>query len=197
MAGTPPDPRCCHYALAKDLGEKKMDPGVQARDKLVMDAIAAKQRDIFLNRDGLAETDKEKKKLRSVLSLVKSELENLRKSRNLHGFWRLVIYTKSTNSGIVGGSLSIEDTVFFFLVDKKTKKKRGGLTITLEEEGKLPMKKISEEMPLFWNFTIQTQTQTTRFFLDFPLRCTACLGGAKEPRYFKNKCNCPEHLSLS
>ena len=193
MAGTPPDPRCCHYALAKDLGEKKMDPGVRARDKLVMDAIEAKQRDIF--RDGLAETDKEKKKLRSVLSLVKSELENIRKSRNLHGFWRLGIFTK--NNGIVGVTFSIEDTMFFFLVDKKTKKKRGGLTITLEEEGKLPMKKISEEMPLFWNFTIQTQTQTTRFFLDFPLRCTACLGGAKEPRYFKNKCPCPEHLPLS
>ena len=195
MAGTPPDPRCCHYALAKDLGEKKMDPGVRARDKLLMDVIEAKQRDVFLRRDGLAETDKEKKKLRTVLSLVKSELENLRKSRNLHGFWRLGIFTK--NNGIVGVTFSIEDTVFLFMVDKKTKKKRGGLTITLEEEGKLPMKKISEEMPLFWNFTIQTQTQTTRFFLDFPLRCTACLGGAKEPRYFKNKCNCPEHLPLS
>ena len=195
MAGTPPDPRCCHYALAKDLGEKKMDPGVRARDKLVMDAIEAKQRDIFLRRDGLAETDKEKKKLRSVLSLVKSELENLQKSRNLHGFWRLEIYTKSTNSGIVGGSFSIEDTVFFFLVDKKKKKKKGGVTITLEEERKYPVKNPPEEMPIFWNF--RTQTQTTPFFLDFPLRCTACLGGAKEPRYFKNKCNCPEHLPLS
>ena len=66
MTGSPPDPLCCHYALAKDLGEKKMDTGVRARDKLVMDAIEAKQRDIFLKRDGLAETDKEKKKLRSL-----------------------------------------------------------------------------------------------------------------------------------
>ena len=189
MAGTPPDPRCCHYALAKDLGEKKMDPGVRARDKLVMDAIETKQRDVFLRRDGLAETDKEKKKLRTVLSLVKSELENLRKSRNLHGFWRLGIFTK--NNGIVGVTFSIEDTMFFFLVDKKTKKKRGGLTITLEEEGK-PLDSL-EQMPIFWNFW----TQTTPFFFWFPLRCTACLGGAKEPRYFKNKCNCPEHLSLS
>ena len=192
MAGTPPDPRCCHYALAKDLGEKKMDPGVQARDKLVMDAIEAKQRDIFLEKDGLAETDKEKKKLRSVLSFVRSELENLQKSRNLHGFWRLEIYTKSTNSGIVGGSFSIEDTVFFFLVDKKTKKKKGGVTITLEEEGKHPMKK-TEEMPIFWNL----YTQTTPFFFCFPLRCTACLGGAGESRYFENKCPCPEHPPLS
>ena len=191
MAGTPPDPRCCHYALAKDLGEKKMDPGVRARDKLVMEAIETKQRDVFLKRDGLAETDKEKKKLRTVLSLVKSELENLRKSRNLHGFWRLGIFTK--NNGIVGVTFSIEDTMFFFLVDKKTKKKRGGLTITLEEEGKHPMKKF-EKMPIFWNFW--TQTQTAPFFW-FPLRCTACLRGAREPRYFKNKCPCPEHLPLS
>ena len=193
MAGSPPDPLCCHYALAKDLGEKKMDTGVRARDKLVMDAIEAKQRDIFLKRDGLAETDKEKKKLRSVLSFVKSELENLQKSRNLHGFWRLWIFTK--NSGIVGGIFSIEDTSFFFLVDKKKKKKQGGVTITLEEEGKGRMKNPKEKMPIFWNF--RTQTQTTDSCFDFPLRCTACLGGAKEPRYFKNKCRCPEHSPLS
>ena len=189
MTGSPPDPLCCHYALAKDLGEKKLDPGVRARDKLVMDAIEAKQRDIFLKRDGLAETDKEKKKLRSVLSFVKSELENLQKSRNLHGFWRLWIFTK--NSGIVGGIFSIEDTAFTFSVDKKKKKKKGGVTITLEEEGKHPMKikNVPEKMPIFWNFRTQTQTTDSCFY--FPLRCTACLGGAKEPRYFKNKCRCP------
>ena len=39
MAGSPPDPLCCHFALAKDLAEKKMDPGVRARDKLLLDVV--------------------------------------------------------------------------------------------------------------------------------------------------------------
>ena len=47
MAGSPPDPLCCQYALAKDLAKKKMDPGVRARDKLLLDAIEDKQREIF------------------------------------------------------------------------------------------------------------------------------------------------------
>ena len=105
MAGSPPDPLCCHYALAKDLAERKMDPGVRARDKLLLDAIEDKQREIFKERDGLAETDKERKVLRTVLRLVRSEVENIERSRKLHGLASLEILTK--NNGIIGGSFQI------------------------------------------------------------------------------------------
>ena len=122
------DPLCCHFALAKDLAEKKMPCGVGARDKLLMEAIEAKQEDIFQEKQGrLAETDKEKKALKSVLKLVRTEVENLNPS--LHGFWRLEIIGKS--SGIIGGIFRLEDNMFTFLVDKKKK----ALTIEKLESG--------------------------------------------------------------
>ena len=113
------DPLCCHFALAKDLAEKKMPCGVGARDKLLMDAIEAKQEEIFQEKQGrLAETDKEKKALKAILKLVRTEVENL--NQNLHGFWQLEIIKKS-NGIIAGGVFRLEDTTFTFLVDKKKK----------------------------------------------------------------------------
>ena len=46
------DPLCCHFALAKDLAEKKMPCGVGARDKLLMDAIEARRRSSRRSRGG-------------------------------------------------------------------------------------------------------------------------------------------------
>ena len=83
------DPLCCHFALAKNLAERKMTCGVEARDKLLMDTIEAKQEEIFEEKEGLAETDKGKKTLKTVLKLVRIEVEVLQKSCGLHGFWRL------------------------------------------------------------------------------------------------------------
>ena len=61
------DPLCCHFALAKNLAERKMACGVDARDKLLMDTIEAKQVEIFDEKEGrLAETDKEWNILRAV-----------------------------------------------------------------------------------------------------------------------------------
>ena len=205
MAGSPPDPLCCHYALAKDLAKRKMDPGVRARDKLLLDAIEDKQREIFKERDGLAETDKERKVLRTVLRLVRSEVENMERSRNLHRLWGLEILTK--NNGIIGGSFQIEEDGWFcFLVDKKNKKKK----ITLEE-----FDNKSLETPILcqlrktrWRSSgpstgvilaaeiLRDEASEapsggvgTSYCFTFPLRCTACLGGAKVTRYFKwNDC---------
>ena len=209
MAGSPPDPLCCHYALAKDLAKRKMDPGVRARDKLLLDAIEDKQREIFKERDGLAETDKEKKVLRTVLRLVRSEVENIERSRKLHGLASLEILTK--NNGIIGGSFQIEkDGMFCFLVDKKNKKKK----ITLEEFDDTSLERpiLCQLMKTRWRSSGPTGTcrntgvilaaETlleaseapsggvgTSYCFTFPLRCTACLGGAKVTRYFKwNDC---------
>ena len=209
MAGSPPDPLCCHYALAKDLAKRKMDPGVRARDKLLMDAIEDKQREIFEERDGLAETDKERKVLRTVLRLVRNEVENLERNRNLHRLVKLEILTK--NNGIIGGSFQIEEHGWFcFLVDKKNKKKK----ITLEEfdNKSLETPILCQLMKTRWRSSGPTGTcrntgvilaaETlleaseapsggvgTSYCFTFPLRCTACLGGAKVTRYFKwNDC---------
>ena len=136
------DPLCCHFALAKDLAEKKMPCGVGARDKLLMDAIEAKQEEIFQKKDGrLAETDKEKKALKSVLKLVRTEVENL---TDLHGFWRLEIIKKS--SGIIGGVFRLEDTTFTFLVDKKKKK---AISVEKLERGGSNEGNIKEQYPIF------------------------------------------------
>ena len=191
MAGSPPDPLCCHFALAKDLAEKKMDPGVRARDKLLLDVVEDKQKEIFKEMHGLAETDKERKILRSVLRLVRIEVENICKSRNIHGFWRLEILTK--NSGIIGGTFRVEDTMFCFLLDKK-RKKQSQLTITLEELKKVkgPRKDPKKENPIFCHF-METGWRgracgrtAPDYCFTFPLRCAACLDGAKEPRCSKS-----------
>ena len=205
MAGSPPDPLCCHYALAKDLAKRKMDPGVRARDKLLLDAIEDKQREIFKERGGLAETDKEKKVLRTVLRLVRSEVENIERSRKLHGLASLEILTK--NNGIIGGSFQIEKQgMFCFLVDEKNKKKK----ITLEEFDNKSLERpiLCQLMKTRWRSSEPRNTGVilaaetlrgaseapsggvgTSYCFTFPLRCTACLGGAKVTRYFKwNDC---------
>ena len=192
MAGSPPDPLCCHFALAKDLAEKKMDPGVRARDKLLLDVVEDKQKEIFKEMHGLAETDKERKILRSVLRLVRIEVENICKSRNIHGFWRLEILTK--NSGIIGGTFRVEDTMFCFLLDKK-RKKQSQMKITLEElkQVKGPRKDPKKENPIFCHF-METGWRgracgrtAPDYCFTFPLRCAACLeDGAKEPRCSKS-----------
>ena len=89
------DHLCCLFALAKNLAEEKMPCGVDARDKLLMDTIEAKQEEIFERKEGLAKMDKEKKTLKSVLKLVRAEVEKL---KHLHGFWRLEIVRKSSGA---------------------------------------------------------------------------------------------------
>ena len=150
------DPLCCHFALAKNLAEKKMTCGVEARDKLLMDAIEAKQEGIFANKEGLAETDKGKKILKSVLKLVRIEVENLEKNCDLHGFWQLGILNKS--SGVIGGVLMIEDSQFSFLVDNKKKKYQMGLTMQKLDNGFKG--EYRKEYPAFCNMlTAQSQVE--------------------------------------
>ena len=169
------DPLCCHFALAKNLAERKMTCGVEARDKLLMDTMEAKQEEIFEEKEGLAETDKGKKALRSVLKLVRTEVENLQENCDLHGFWRLEIVSKS--SGVIGGFFRIEDSMFGFLVDKKKKK------LTVEKLGKYePEGNVCRDYPIFCTL-FGAQRQGAKFFcFTFPLRCAACRGGGKEAR---------------
>ena len=169
------DPLCCHFALAKDLAEKKMPCGVGARDKLLMDAIEAKQEEIFQKKDGrLAETDKEKKALKSVLKMVRTEVENL--NQNLHGFLQLEIIKKS--SGIIGGVFRLEDTMFTFLVDKKKK----ALTVEKLESGGPNEGNIKNQYPIFCTLMDGLARSGKNFCFTFPLRCAACRGGGKEDR---------------
>ena len=178
-----PDPLCCHFALAKNLAEKKMPCGVDARDKLLMDTIEAKQEEIFEEKQGrLAETDKEKKTLTAVLKSVRTEVENLKQGSDLHGFWRLEIVRKS--SGIIGGLFRIEDTLFTFMLDKK-KKKKNQVAITVEKVGKTNEEEgnICKQYPIFCTLF---DAQLRHFCFTFPLRCAACRGGGKEARLEQN-----------
>ena len=136
-------------------------------------------------------------------------MENLERSHNLHGLASLEILTK--NNGIIGGSFQIEEHGWFcFLVDKKNKKKK----ITLEEfdNKSLETPILCQLMKTRWRSSGPTGTcrntgvilaaETlleaseapsggvgTSYCFTFPLRCTACLGGAKVTRYFKwNDC---------
>ena len=147
------DPLCCHFALAKNLAERKMTCGVEARDKLLMDTIEAKQEEIFEEKEGLAETDKGKKTLKTVLKLVRIEVENLQKSCDLHGFWRLEIVNKS--SGVIGGIFRIEDSMFSFLVDKKKKSQMG---LTVQKHGNGCKGDVRKEYPAFCNL-LKAQSQ--------------------------------------
>ena len=129
----------------------------------------------------------------------------MERSRNLHRLWGLEILTK--NNGIIGGSFQIEEDGWFcFLVDKKNKKKK----ITLEEFDKNSLDRpiFSQLMKTRWrsseprNVGVILAAETLReaseapsggvgtsYCFTFPLRCTACLGGAKVTRYFKwNDC---------
>ena len=184
------DPQCCHFALAKSLAEKKMPCGVNARDKLLMDTIEAKQVEIFDEKEGrLAETDKEKKILRAVLKSVRTEVENCKQGCDLHGFCRLEIVRKS--SGIIGGIFRIEDALFSFLVDKKTKKKNQvALTVEKVEKGTGNTCKLYPTLCSLFDANLQG---ANHFCFTFPLRCAGCRGGDKEARledfqkYFKTK----------
>ena len=178
-----PDPLCCHFALAKNLAEKKMPCGVDARDKLLMDTIEAKQEEIFEEKQGrLAETDKEKKTLTAVLKSVRTEVENLKQGSDLHGFWRLEIVRKS--SGIIGGLFRIEDTLFTFMLDKK-KKKKNQVAITVEKMGKL--KELEGNISISLSIFFDAERQGAKSFcFTFPLRCAACRGGGKEARLEQN-----------
>ena len=180
-----PDPLCCHFALAKNLAEKKMPCGVDARDKLLMDTIEAKQEEIFEEKQGrLAETDKEKKTLTAVLKSVRTEVENLKQGSDLHGFCRLEILKKS--SGIIGGIFKIEDTLFTFMLDKK-KKKKNQVAITVEKMGKL--KELEGNISISYSLSIffDAERQGAKSFcFTFPLRCAACRGGGKEARLEQN-----------
>ena len=178
-----PDPLCCHFALAKNLAEKKMPCGVDARDKLLMDTIEAKQEEIFEEKQGrLAETDKEKKTLTAVLKSVRTEVENLKQGSDLHGFCRLEILKKS--SGIIGGIFKIEDTLFTFMLDKK-KKKKNQVAITVEKMGKL--KELEGNISISLSIFFDAERQGAKSFcFTFPLRCAACRGGGKEARLEQN-----------
>ena len=182
-----PDPLCCHFALAKNLAEKKMPCGVDARDKVLMDTIEAKQEEIFEEKQGrLAETDKEKKTLTAVLKSVRTEVENLKQGSDLHGFWRLEIVRKS--SGIIGGLFRIEDTLFTFMLDKK-KKKKNQVAITVEKVGKTneDERNICKQYPTYCTLFDATVRQGAKSFcFTFPLRCAACRGGGKEARLEQN-----------
>ena len=180
-----PDPLCCHFALAKNLAEKKMPCGVDARDKLLMDTIEAKQEEIFEEKQGrLAETDKEKKTLTAVLKSVRTEVENLKQGSDLHGFWRLEIVRKS--SGIIGGLFRIEDTLFTFMLDKK-KKKKNQVAITVEKMGKLKELEGKPNISISLSIFFDAERQGAKSFcFTFPLRCAACRGGGKEARLEQN-----------
>ena len=180
-----PDPLCCHFALAKNLAEKKMPCGVDARDKLLMDTIEAKQEEIFEEKQGrLAETDKEKKTLTAVLKSVRTEVENLKQGSDLHGFCRLEILKKS--SGIIGGIFKIEDTLFTFMLDKK-KKKKNQVAITVEKMGKLKELEGNISISISLSIFFDAERQGAKSFcFTFPLRCAACRGGGKEARLEQN-----------
>ena len=181
------DPQCCHFALAKSLAEKEMPCGVNARDRLLMDTIEAKQEEIFEEKEGrLAETDKEKKILKAVLKSVRNEVENLKQDcdscEGLHGFWRLEIVKKS--SGIIGGLFRIEDTTFSFLLDKK-KRKKNQVALTVEKSCGADKngRSICELYPIFCSMMDAHMRQGAKSFcFTFPLRCAACRGGGKEAR---------------
>ena len=46
-------PLCCHFALSKDLADKKIEYRLVARDKLMLDTMEFKQRAMLEDRNGL------------------------------------------------------------------------------------------------------------------------------------------------
>ena len=166
---------CCHFGLARKLSE---NPGVKARDKWLLDQIEEKQEKIFYGevgaegRGGLAATDKGKKELKTVLSLVRREVE----SCSLYGLWQLKIMTK--NGGIIGGTVSIEDTGFFFTVEKKKNKK--AMAINVERPVSIESgKELWKGGQMLNNLAKASQA----FSLTFPLQCGLnCSGASCKPR---------------
>ena len=173
---------CCHFGLARNLSEKKVCPGVKARDKWFLDEIEEKQEKIFYRevgaegREGLAATDKGKKDLKTVLCLVRKEVENLQDNCGQYGVWQLKIMTK--NGGIIGGWVGVQDTGFFFNVEKKKNKKK--MAITVERPDSMESgKELWKEGKLLNSLVKATQT----FSLTIPLRCGLnCSGASCQPR---------------
>ena len=123
-------------------------------------------------RGGLAATDKGKKELKTVLSLVRREVESCCQ----YGLWQLKIMTK--NGGIIGGTVSIEDTGFFFTVEKKKNKKAMAITVERPVSSE-SVKELWKGGQMLKNLAKASQT----FSLTFPLRCRLnCSGASCKPR---------------
>ena len=176
----PDDSMCCHFTLARNCAKKKICPGVRARDKLVWDMIEDKQEKIF-DKEGLAGTDQEKWELKTVLALVRREVESCQQ----HGFSHLKIITKS--GGIIGGSFDMQDAGFFFIVEKKkNKKKMMSITVERQEDvaDSLSARELGKENPMCWSLAKATVYQGAQSFrFKFHLRCASCQPGHKEARY--------------
>ena len=169
---------CCHFGLARNLSEKKVCPGVKARDKWFLDEIEEKQEKILgaEGREGLAATDKGKKDLKTVLCLVRKEVENLQDNCGQYGVWQLKIMTK--NGGIIGGWVNVQDTGFFFNVEKKKKNKKMAITVERPDSTE-SVKELWKEGKLLNSLVKATQT----FSLTIPLRCGLnCSGASCQPR---------------
>ena len=183
---------CCHFGLARNLSKKKLCPGVKARDKWLLDEIEEKQEKIFYGEEGpvgkeeLAATDKEKKDLKTVLALVRREVENVQESCGEYGLQQLTIVTK--NGGIIGGWVEIQDTELYFTVEKKKKQKKK-MAITVErrdskEDCKKSAQALCKESPIFNSLVKARDHQAAQAFtLTIPLRCGLnCSGASCHPR---------------
>ena len=191
---------CCHFGLARNLSKKKLCPGVKARDKWLLDEIEEKQEKIFYGEEGpvgkeeLAATDKEKKDLKTVLALVRREVENLQESCSEYGLQQLRIVTK--NGGILGGWVGVQDTGLYFAVEKKKKQKKK-MAITVERRDskedckKFPMlnshdkaQAFCKESPIVNSLVKARVHQAAQAFtLTIPLRCGLnCSGASCHPR---------------
>ena len=183
MAAEPP--LCCHSALASNLSSRQLCPGVRARDKLLLDLIEEKQEKIFeekfvkiSKKEDLAVTDKGKKELKTVLGLLRKEVENC----DLTGLVGLQIVTKS--GGVFGGGFLIDGTDFNFIVDNK-KKKGKKMAITVERIDARP-----KENSILDKLVNAINNQgARRFGFTIPLRCTSCQPRLKEARYQEHKSN--------
>ena len=195
MAAEPP--LCCHSALASNLSSRQLCPGVRARDKLLLDLIEEKQEKIFeekfvkiSKKEDLAVTDKGKKELKTVLGLLRMEVENC----DLTGLVGLQIVTKS--GGVFGGGFLIDGTDFDFIVDNK-KKKGKKMAITVERIDARP-----KENSILAKLVNATANQGARWFgFTIPLRCTSCQPRLKEARYQEHKShsymsNCPNQQHI-
>ena len=178
-AAAPDDPMCCHFAIARNLSSKQLSPGVEARDKLLLEVIEEKQEKIF-EKEGLAATDKGKKELKTVLGLVRSQVE----SCDQHGLVKLVVIL-TKNGGIIGGSIYIGGAAFSgfcFIVDKKKKEKKMAITVETKKPGSGG--KWRKENPIGARLVeAMTYQGAQDFHFSVPLLCTSCQPRLKEARY--------------
>ena len=166
------DPLCCHFELARNLSSKELCSGVRARDKLLWDVIEDKQEKIFME-EGLAATDKGKKELKTLLGLVRREVEKEKESCGQHGFVKLQLMTKS--GSVIGGFFRIGKALVPFIVDKKKKKNK--MAITVERD-------LMKGIQIMKSLVDAAAYQGAKgFVFTFPLRCTSCQPRLKEARY--------------